>query len=83
MTARASESDPGFRRANIRAIRAWCLLHVGRELEVTATKDYGMIALWDDRAVHVVENTGLTDAEFKKEVEAGRPPIGAVHVRGL
>lgn len=83
MTARASEPDPKFREMNRRAIRAWCLKHIGVELEVTATKDYGMIALWDDRAVHVVENTGLTDAEFKTEVEAGRVPEGAVHVRGL
>jgi hypothetical protein len=25
---------------------------------VTCMKDYGMIQLWDDRAVRVVENTG-------------------------
>ena len=28
------------------------------ELEVTCVKDYGMVELWDDRAVQVVPTTG-------------------------
>lgn len=40
------------------AIKTWCLKHVGQELEVTCKKDYGMMELWDDRAVQVVPNTG-------------------------
>jgi hypothetical protein len=40
-------------------IRAWCLKHIGQELEVTNAKDYEMTELWDDRAVQVVSNTGL------------------------
>lgn len=40
------------------AIQAWCVEHVGTALPVTARKDYGMVALWDDRAVRVVHNTG-------------------------
>jgi hypothetical protein len=43
----------------LRAIQEWCLLHIGQVLEVTCIKDYGMIELWDDRAVQVVSNTGL------------------------
>lgn len=39
-------------------IRAWCVKHIGCELPITNTKDYGMIELWDDRAVQVVPNTG-------------------------
>ena len=39
-------------------IRAWCREHIGRELEITNQKDYGMIELWDDRAVTVEHNTG-------------------------
>lgn len=31
---------------------------IGRELPVTATKDFAMIELWDDRAVQVRMNTG-------------------------
>jgi len=39
-------------------IEAWCLQHVGVVLPVTNKKDYGMIQLWDDRAVQVVPNEG-------------------------
>jgi hypothetical protein len=39
-------------------IERWCLEHVGRKLPVTNVKDYGMIELWDDRAVQVEANTG-------------------------
>jgi hypothetical protein len=53
-TARASSNDP----TAITAIKNWCKVHVGEELEVTCTKDYQMIELWDDRAVQVIPNTG-------------------------
>lgn len=39
-------------------IRNWCVEHIGYALPVTNVKDYGMIELWDDRAVQVVPNTG-------------------------
>ncbi len=39
-------------------ISLWCKIHIGQSLPVTCTKDYGMIELWDDRAVRVVLNTG-------------------------
>ncbi len=39
-------------------IKAWCLKHIGQELEVTNKKDLGMIVLYDDRAVRVEANTG-------------------------
>lgn len=39
-------------------IQDWCLLHLGEILPVTNVKDFGMIELWDDRAVQVVPNTG-------------------------
>lgn len=39
-------------------IREWCVEHIGVPLDVTATKDFGMIELWDDRAVQVKMNTG-------------------------
>lgn len=41
-----------------RAIRCWCLRHIGRVLPVTCTKDYRLYKFWDDRAVQIVENTG-------------------------
>lgn len=37
----------------------WCIEHVGQILEVTATKDYDMIQLWDDRCIQVIPNTGM------------------------
>ena len=39
-------------------IQAWSQQHLGEVLPVTATKDYGMYELWDDRAVQVECNTG-------------------------
>jgi hypothetical protein len=41
------------------AIERFCLKHFGRELEVTCTKDFSMLELWDDRAVQVIPNTGI------------------------
>lgn len=54
-TARVSGPDADQARV---AIRHWCRQHLGRELEVTNVKDYGMVELWDDRAVQVAPNTG-------------------------
>jgi hypothetical protein len=42
----------------VRPIEAWCVEHIGVVLPVTNVKDFGMIELWDDRAVQVVPNTG-------------------------
>lgn len=39
-------------------IRDWCWRELGFELPITCQKDFGMIELWDDRAVRVVANTG-------------------------
>jgi hypothetical protein len=41
-----------------RYIEMWCREHIGTLLPVTNVKDYGMVELWDDRAVQVVPNTG-------------------------
>jgi len=60
MTARAA--IPG----EVEAIKAWCRQYIGRELPVTDRKDFQMIELWDDRAVHVEMNTG--------KVISGTPP---------
>lgn len=40
-------------------IHQWCSRHGLPKLEITNRKDHKMIALWDDRAVGVVKNTGL------------------------
>jgi hypothetical protein len=39
-------------------IEGWCLKHIGAVLPVTDRKDFGMAALFDDRAIQVIENTG-------------------------
>lgn len=39
-------------------IHDWLITHGLPRLEVTNIKDFGMIELWDDRAVQVVPNTG-------------------------
>ena len=63
-TARVGPGQSPFATMTARlAIRNWSIRHLGRALPVTATKDFGMIELWDDRAVHVIANTGLTTDE--------------------
>lgn len=42
----------------VSAIQQWSREHIGCTLTVTNEKDYGMIELWDDRAVQVEANTG-------------------------
>lgn len=59
MTARCTDPDPRDRAVALKAIRLWCEKHLGRPLEVTATKDLHMIELWDDRAVQVMHNEGV------------------------
>jgi len=59
MTARvASNHSPEERENATRVIKKWCVEHIGKELEVTAEKDFCMIELWDDRCVRVEHNTG-------------------------
>jgi hypothetical protein len=56
-TARASCAEPE-RSQVIAAIHAWLRSHNLPDLEVTCVKDFGMVELWDDRAVQVVPNKG-------------------------
>jgi hypothetical protein len=54
------KGDPRVDAADALAcIAQWCVLHVGTSLPITCTKDFGMVELWDDRAVQVEANTGL------------------------
>jgi hypothetical protein len=45
------------------AIETWCKEHLGFTPQVTATKDYAMYQLWDDRCVRVIQNTGMPCCE--------------------
>lgn len=60
--------DQKARQASM--IAAWCLEHLGFEPEVTNEKDFAMIALYDDRAIGVVRNTGRIEAE--ENLQCGR-----------
>jgi hypothetical protein len=53
MTARAG--DP----LGVAATQKWLAAQGLPALEVTDRKDFGMIELWDDRAIQVVQNTGM------------------------
>lgn len=57
-TARVAVSNEDDRNHIIDAIQNWCVKHGLPKLPVTNEKDFGMVELWDDRAVQVVPNTG-------------------------
>lgn len=44
-------------------IHEWCVKHIGFALPVTCMKDFGMIALYDDRCEQVIPNQGITIRE--------------------
>jgi hypothetical protein len=70
VTARVGPGNTRDEKREARAaIQDWCSRHVGAALPVTCCKDFGMLELWDDRAVGVVPNTGATRA-FAATVEA-------------
>ena len=58
-TARVFDDGVRDPQAAREVINAWTLRHVGRVLPVTNVKDFGMVALYDDRAWRVEENTGI------------------------
>jgi hypothetical protein len=56
-TARVASSNEDKDIAR-KAIEKWCIVNIGYIIPVTAEKDFGMIALYDDRCIHVQLNTG-------------------------
>ena len=75
MTARVAEcgrtNDDGqtddytFTQLQRQVIEDWCESVFGQKLKVTATKDFQMVELWDDRAVQVETNTGRRLGPYK------------------
>ena len=61
-TARVADGAGNRSRYSPSVIRCgienWCLEHIGQALPVTCSKDFGMIALYDDRCVQIERNTG-------------------------
>ncbi len=92
VTARAFNAD----QATIDRVQDWTELHIGHRLPVTCQKDYGMIQLWDDRAVQVIGNTGIqvsraeptpaqimADPRVQSLVEAARKMLVATDLREI
>lgn len=59
--------DPADVETSRLAIEIWCNTHIGRILPVTNKKDYGMVELWDDRAVAVIPNTGIIIGDHRRD----------------
>lgn len=58
-TARVSSQNNVLNRfVAIHTIEDWCLKYLGKKLPITATKDFDMTELYDDRAIQIVQNTG-------------------------
>jgi len=61
-TARANSQNPEV----IKAIQEWTERHLGKRLDVTASKDYNCIYYFDDLAHQTIPNTGMTINDFLK-----------------
>jgi hypothetical protein len=69
--AGSAPSDEDFDLGPIyRAIWAWTEKHIGTKLMPTCMKDYGMVELWDDRAVRVLHNTGARCCDIDVSIES-------------
>lgn len=66
--SQASDDDFQWIENQRRLVQAWTLTHIGTQLEVTATKDWAMRELWDDRAIQVVNNRGHAVVEIWREM---------------
>jgi len=66
VTARVNPMDPDWKKWET-AIQIWCKKHLGVAIPVTCSKDYEMIALYDDRAKQVIPNTGILVEEELEE----------------
>lgn len=64
--------DEAFIRAQEALIANWCQRNLGRELPITASKDFQMVELWDDLARRVIYNTGVVCTGCHADT---RPPV--------
>jgi hypothetical protein len=69
---RLTHEPPHIPDCPIGAIAAWSLEHIGVALPVTCTKDFGMVELWDDRAISVACNTGEIVKRYDAELPVSR-----------
>lgn len=61
-TARMEDNDPGIAKM----IGDWTEEHIGVRLEATAVKRRAMIMFYDDKAHHVIPNTGKVVSSVNK-----------------
>lgn len=67
LTARAAQEE------QIPPIRKWLKQHELGDLEITCSKDHKMVALYDDKAIQVIKNIGITLQEvFERTLEFKR-----------
>lgn len=59
VTARAFGYGGEIKAGVVEALDKWTTEHIGQKLDITASKDFDMIELWDDRVVQVIQNTGV------------------------
>lgn len=64
LSSSAGTDNEEWRKDQVELIENWCLEHLGQKLPVTATKDFLMIELHDDRCTQYVTNSGLTIIEW-------------------
>lgn len=57
------------RLASMKAVEDWTEVMFGKRLEVVCSKDYLMVALFDDLAVQVEPNTGRILGQLPKELQ--------------
>jgi len=80
----ATEED--WQAYQVALIEAWCEEHLGQKLPITATKDFHMYELWDDRCVQMISNTGIlaVDHVLRAALDAaGDPDLEAITRRML
>lgn len=66
-TARVSNVFPDRDIESItKFIQDWVEIHIGKRLEVTCIKDSLAVEIYDDRAITIVKNTGMTLEEYNK-----------------
>lgn len=54
-------ADQGDALRQLQKVHEWLLKYLGHEFEVTAVKDQDVTEIWDDRAVRVEANTGVSE----------------------
>jgi hypothetical protein len=75
-TARATAGDE-----QIAIIQDWTERHFGERLPVTATKDFAMVSLFDDRAVQIQMNTAARRLSPARALSLAKAHGYAVEIR--